>query len=68
MSKPWRERLARLFWRVGTILLMSAGAIALPDLQTDGVLKYKNAVVAFVTVVALGKTLYDTLFYERYGQ
>ena len=57
MSRQWREILARLFYRVGAILLLSAGAIALPDLQTDSVLKFKNAIVALVTVVAIGKTL-----------
>ncbi|MBC7527863.1 MAG: hypothetical protein H7308_09960 [Chthonomonadaceae bacterium] len=68
MSKQWRTRLGLFCLRVGVILMMSAGAVSLPDIETDGVLKYKNAVVALCAVVGIGKALYDTLFYERYGQ
>ena len=52
------RRLSGLFLVVGVIL-------SLPDLATDGPLRYKNAAAAFAFVLLLGKLLYDTFFFER---
>ena len=52
------RRLSGLFIVLGVVL-------SLPDIATDGPLRYKNAAAAFAFVLMLGKLLYDTFFFER---
>jgi len=65
MSVPrrWRK-----LWR-GALLVLAGGGILLliplPMLPAS-VLTYRQALVVFGIVVALGKLLYDTLFYDHY--
>ena len=61
-----RERVIRFLMRLSTISIVTGVLLALPDLETDGILRYKNATVVFACIIALGKLLYDTLFYDRY--
>lgn len=62
----WTTRLARLFVRLAAVCLGAALLMALPDSPADDVMRYKNAVVAFVAVVLMGKILFDTFFFERF--
>ncbi|GIV19438.1 MAG: hypothetical protein KatS3mg023_1189 [Armatimonadota bacterium] len=59
----WRKllRASLLVLAVGVVLLF----IPLPMLPAS-VLTYRQALVVFGVVVALGKLLYDTLFYDHY--
>ena len=62
----WAKRLGRLFVR---LLILGVGAallISLPDMPSDDVLRYKNAVVTLITLILGGKMLFDTFFYERF--
>ena len=52
------RRLSGLFLVLGVVL-------SLPDLASDGPLRYKNAAAAFAFVLMLGKLLYDTFFFDR---
>ncbi|MCL6474572.1 MAG: hypothetical protein K6U75_05915 [Firmicutes bacterium] len=65
MSTPtrWRRllRASLLVLAVGGLLL----CIPLPLLPAS-VLTYRQALVIFGVIVALGKLLYDTLFYDHY--
>ena len=63
----------RLSKRLGILGLrlaaVGAGAvllIALPEMPADDILRYKNAIVVLVSLIIMGKMLYDTLFFERY--
>ena len=68
MSRRWRQRVADLCMRVGVILLVTALIIALPEPSGDSVVRYKNAVTALACVVLLGKTLFDTFFYDHFSR
>jgi hypothetical protein len=59
----WRKllRASLLVLAVGALLLF----IPLPMLPAS-VLTYRQALVVLGVVVALGKLLYDTLFYDHY--
>ena len=63
---PFRQQLGHFFVRLAAILLVTGLLLALPDSPTGDILRYKNAVVVFVAIVAVGKLLYDTFFYERF--
>ncbi|MCS6950308.1 MAG: hypothetical protein RMM06_07270 [Armatimonadota bacterium] len=62
-SPRWRKllRASLLVLAVGGVLLV----VPLP-LVPASVLTYRQALVVFGIVVALGKLLYDTLFYDHY--
>ncbi len=65
MCTPTRWR--RLL-RASLLVLVGGGVlllIPLPMLPAS-VLTYRQALVVFGVVVALGKLLYDTLFYDHY--
>ena len=62
----WAKRLGLLFVRLAVVCLGAALLMALPESPADDVLRYKNAVVAFVSVILMGKMLFDTFFYERF--
>lgn len=61
--RRWRNLLR------GAVLTLAIGAfllfIPLPMLSAS-VLSYRQALVVFGVVIALGKLLYDTLFYDHY--
>ena len=61
-----KERIGRFLIRLSTICVVAGVLLALPDLETDSILRYKNAAVAFAFIIALGKILYDTFFYDRF--
>lgn len=62
-ARRWRNLLR------GVVLTLATGAfllfIPLPMLPAS-VLGYRQALVVFGVVIALGKLLYDTLFYDHY--
>ncbi len=62
-SSRWRRllRAVLLLLAVGAVLLF----VPLPMLPAS-VLGYRQTLVIFGIVVALGKLLYDTLFYDHY--
>jgi hypothetical protein len=64
---PLRKRLGRFCLRLSTLSIVAGVLLSIPDYDTESVLRYKNAVVAFVFVVSLGKLLYDTFFYDRFN-
>ena len=52
------------------ILAAVAGVVwvlSLPEPDPESIMHYRNAVVVLFAVVYSGKTLYDTLFYDRYA-
>lgn len=63
LAQRWRN-LVR-----GVLLILAAGGfllfIPLPILPAS-VLSFRQALVVFCVVAALGKLLYDTLFYDHY--
>lgn len=63
ISSRWRRllRAVLLLLAVGGLLLF----VPLPMLPAS-VLSYRQTLVIFGIVVALGKLLYDTLFYDHY--
>ena len=61
-----RLRLQRFAVRLIGLSVISGVLLVLPDIETDGLLRYKNATTALVFVITLGKLLYDTFFFERY--
>lgn len=62
-SSRWRRllRAVLLLLAIGAVLLF----VPLPMLPAS-VLGYRQTLVIFGIVVALGKLLYDTLFYDHY--
>ncbi|HZO88934.1 MAG TPA: hypothetical protein VFB38_11405 [Chthonomonadaceae bacterium] len=63
-----RQRLGRFFVRLSLILIGAGVVISLPDPDTGDVVRAKNAIVALVSVILIGVLLFDTFFYDRYGQ
>ena len=51
--------------RIAGLLIVSGVVLSLPDIASDGILRYKNAITAFAFVLLLGKFLYDTFFFDR---
>lgn len=64
---PSRQHLGQFFVRLAVILLVAGLLLILPDSPNGDVLRYKNAVVVLAAIVVVGKLLYDTFFYERFG-
>ncbi len=62
-ARRWRNLLR------GVVVILAMGMlllyIPLPMLPAS-VLTYREALVVFAVVVALGKLLYDTFFYDHY--
>lgn len=61
------RRWIKLLW--GSLFVVATGVvllyIPLPMIPTS-VLSYRQVLIVFGVVVALGKLLYDTLFYDHY--
>lgn len=61
------RRWIKLLW--GSLFIVATGVvllyIPLPMIPTS-VLSYRQVLIVFGVVVALGKLLYDTLFYDHY--
>ena len=64
---PLRERLAGLCLRLAVIFIVASVLLCLPTPDNGDVLYWKNGLVAFLTVVAIGKTLFDTFFFDRFN-
>jgi hypothetical protein len=62
-----RMRVQRFAGRLAGLSLIAGVLLALPDSEMDGPLRYKNAAIALIFVLTLGKLLYDTFFYDRYS-
>jgi hypothetical protein len=62
----FEQRIGRFFVRLATILIVAGLLLFLPDSQNGDILRYKNAMVVLVAIVAIGKILYDTFFYDRF--
>lgn len=61
-----RQRIARFCIRLAWLLITAGVLLALPEPPSDDILHFKNALIALGFVIALGKLLFDTLFYDRY--
>lgn len=62
----FKQRIGHFLVRFAVVLLTAGLLLSLPDPETGDVLRYKNAIVVLVAIVATGKILYDTFFYERF--
>jgi len=62
----FRRRLTDLLVRFTVYCLVAGILWGVPEPPSESILRYKNSCVAFLFIVALGKLLYDTLFYDRY--
>ena len=65
---PLRKRIGLFCVRLALILITAGALLCLPVGDNGDFVRCKNAVVAFTTVVIIGVLLYDTFFYERFGQ
>ena len=61
-----RSLLSRLLLRLSLIFIVAGALILLPEADSESILHYKNAVVVLCAIILSGKTLCDTLFYDRY--
>ncbi|HZP84891.1 MAG TPA: hypothetical protein VFB21_24860 [Chthonomonadaceae bacterium] len=61
-----RQRLATLCVRLAAILMVAGVLLVLPDPNSGDVVRYKNALVVLISLVLVGKSLFDTFFYDRY--
>ncbi len=59
-----RQRIALLCTRLAFILIGTVLLLMLPEPASGQVLYFKNALVAFISVILIGKTLFDTFFYN----
>lgn len=67
MSLPkTHSLLSRLLLRLSLIFLAAGGLVLLPEADSESILHYKNAVVVLCAIILSGKTICDTLFYDRY--
>jgi hypothetical protein len=62
----WGARWLLFFLRVAEIGLSAWIAVLLPLPILDEWLPVKNVVIAVLTIVLIGKSLFDTLFFDRY--
>jgi hypothetical protein len=62
----WQERMAEFCVRLAVLLIVAGILILVPEPQTIDVLRFKNAGVAFVTVILIGVLLFDTFFYDHF--
>ena len=62
----WIQRALDLCLRLALIFLGAWIALHLPFPLLDDWLPVKNVVVAITAIVLSGKSLYDTLFFDRY--
>lgn len=58
--------LRKMIIRIVAALFAGAVLMLIPLPTTDTVIAVRAAVISFVVVVYIGKTIYDTLFYSRY--
>ena len=65
-SAKTRALLSRLLLRLSVIFIAAGALILLPEADSESILHYKNAVVVLCAIILSGKTLCDTLFYDRY--
>jgi len=56
----------RFLYRLSVIILTGWFLALLPSPSEAIPLRLKNGLVGICAVLMLGKTLYDTLFYDRY--
>jgi len=61
-----KQRIGQFCIRFAIVLLVAGLLLSLPDTNSNDVLRYKNALTVLIAVIATGKILYDTFFYERY--
>ena len=64
--EPLGERCVLLLIRLTQIMLVAWLAMEIPLPFIIRGLNLKGPVVAMMTVIMIGKTVYDTLFYDRY--
>lgn len=46
--------------------IVALALLSLPDFQLDLLVTWKNPVIVLLTVCYIGKSLFDTLFYDHY--
>jgi len=67
-SRPpsWGERLTLLLLRWAIIAAVAWAALLVPLPVLEGWLPVKDALIVAGAIFWMGKTLYDTLYYDRY--
>lgn len=50
------------------MLLAAGGLMALPVRSSGEVVHYKDALIALTALIAIGVLLFNTFFYDRFGQ
>lgn len=60
------DKMRALFYRLSLILLFFWILALLPSPTEAIPLRLKNGLVGIIAVLYIGKTLYDTLFYDHY--
>ena len=63
--RRWK-RVIRFLYRVVLAVALAFLFLALPDFALDALHTWKNPIVVFVLVCAIGKILVDTLFYDHF--
>ena len=61
-----RSLISRLLLRLSVIFAIAGALLLLPEADSESILHYKNAVVVLCAILLSGKTICDTLFYDRY--
>lgn len=62
----WTERLLVLALRLSAIAVVAWGLMQIPLPLLDAWLPLRNVVVVLGALIATGKVLFDTFFYERF--
>lgn len=62
-----RLQIRRFVLRLSLIFIAAGILLAVPEPETDSILRFKNVIVVFVVVILIGKLLLDTFFFDRYS-
>ncbi len=65
-GRDWQDRLSRLLTRLMMVAGLAWIGYRIPLPVVENWLPFRDVLVAVATVIATGKLLFDTLFYDRY--
>jgi hypothetical protein len=65
-SRSMAKKLLKLTFKIVAAITAGTVVMLVPLPVSDPVVTARTAIVSFVIVVYIGKTIYDTLFYDRY--